>query len=154
MPQIVEAFAALCEEARSHGATIGFEPMPSSMVNNLADAVALVEAAGAANGGLILDISHMLNIGIPFREIGRVPSRHLVCLELNDGTLPGSPGHNPSARRFCGQGDFDVKGFIASVLRTGYDGPWALEVFNRGLVGLPLEELNSRAFQTTIAQFG
>jgi hypothetical protein len=35
----------------------------------------------------------------------------------------------------------------------GYTGPWAVEVFSEELVGLSLEELNARAFQTTMAQF-
>ena len=35
----------------------------------------------------------------------------------------------------------------------GYPGPWAVEVFSEELVGLSLEELNTRAFNTTMAQF-
>jgi hypothetical protein len=35
----------------------------------------------------------------------------------------------------------------------GYTGPWAVEVFSQELIGLPLEELNARAYDTTIAQF-
>ncbi len=80
--------------------------------------------------------------------------RYLINVELNDGTLPGSPRHDPSrARRFCGEGEFDIKGFIKCVTEMGYTGPWAVEVFSEELVGLSLEELNARAFQTTMAQF-
>jgi sugar phosphate isomerase/epimerase len=153
MPRLAEAFAALCVEARDSGAAIGFEPMPSSVVNTLADSLRLVEEAGAANGGLILDISHVINIGIPFASVAAVPCRYLVCIELNDGTLPGSAGHNPSARRFCGEGEFDIKGYIDAVRRTGYEGPWALEVFNREYAGIPLRELSERSFQTTMSVF-
>ncbi len=153
MPAIVEAFAALCKEAREHGTSIGFEPMPSSMISNLHDSLRLLETAGAANGGLILDISHMVNMRVSFDEIARAPSGSFVCIELNDGTLPGSPGHNPSARRFCGQGDFDIRGFVEAVRRSGYAGPWALEVYGKDSVGLPLGELNQRAFQTAAAVF-
>ena len=153
MSAIVEAFAALCKEAREHGVVIGFEPMPSSMINNLQDSLRLVETAGAANGGLILDISHMVNMRVTLEEIARIAPRHLVCVELNDGSLPGSPGHNPSARRFCGEGRFDVRGFVDAVRGCGYDGPWALEVFGPDSVGLPLGELNDRAFRTSVAAF-
>ena len=55
--------------------------------------------------------------------------------------------------RFCGDGDFDIKGFIACVQHMGYTGPWAVEVFSQELAGLPLETLNTQAFNTTIAQF-
>ena len=102
----------------------------------------------------ILDIVHVVNLGITYEEISRIPLPYLINVELNDGTLPGSPRHDPSrARRFCGDGEFDIKGFIQCVNRTGYTGPWAVEVFSKELTGLSLEELNTRAYKTTIAQF-
>ena len=154
MPRIIEAFAALCKEAEDYGATIGFEFMPSSMINNLKDSLAMVQAAGAQNGGLVLDMAHVAKLGITYEEIAGIPLQYLVNLELNDGTLPGSPMHDPSrARRFCGEGEFDIKGFIKCADGMGYAGPWAVEVFSQELAGLSLEELSSRAFRTTMAQF-
>ncbi len=154
MPRIIEAFAALCAEAEDYGATIGFEFMASAMINNLKDSLAMVETAGAKNGGLILDMAHVAGLGITYEEISRIPLQYLINVELNDGTLPGSPRDDPSrARRFCGEGEFDIKGFIKCVNKMGYTGPWAVEVFSQELTGLPLEELNTRAFETTMAQF-
>ncbi len=154
MPRIVEAFAALCKEAEDYGATIGFEFMASAMIDNLKDALTLVETAGAKNGGLVLDMAHVASLGITYEEISRIPLQYLINVELNDGTLPGSPRHDPSrARRFCGEGEFDIKGFIECVNNMGYTGPWAVEVFSQELIGLSLDELNTRAFETTMAEF-
>lgn len=154
MPRIVEAFAALCQEAASYDATIAFEFMASAMIDNLHDAVAMVEAAGARNGGLVLDIVHVINCGSTYEEISRIPLQYVVNVELNDGALPGSPLYDPArARRFCGEGDFDIQGLIKSLRSIGYTGPWAVEVFSQELVELPLAELNRRAYQTTMAQF-
>ena len=154
MPHIIEAFATLCKEAEDYGATIGFEFMASAMINNLKDALTLVETAGAKNGGLIVDIVHVVNLGITYEEISRIPLQYVINLELNDGTLPGSPRYDPSrARRFCGDGEFDIKGFIRCANTIGYTGPWAVEVFSEELTGLPLYALNSQAYDTTIAQF-
>lgn len=154
MPQIIESFAALCREAEQYGATIGFEFMASAMIDNLRDARALVETAGAKNGGLIFDIVHVVNLGITYEEISAIPLPYVVNVELNDGTLPGSLRHDPSrARRFCGEGEFDIRGFIGCLTAMGYTGPWAVEVFSDELVALSLEELSRRAFRTTMAQF-
>ncbi len=154
MPQLVESFAALCKEAEGYGATIGFEFMASSMLNTLTDSLAMVEEADATNGGLILDIVHVVNLGIAYEDVSNIPLRYLIGVELNDGALPDSPLYDPSReRRFCGEGDFDIKGFIAAVNKTGYTGPWAVEVFSRELTDLPLDALNQRAYETTIAQF-
>jgi sugar phosphate isomerase/epimerase len=154
MPRLIEAFAALCREAEDYGATVGFEFMASAMLDNLKDSLTLVETAGAKNGGLILDIVHVMMLGITYEEISRIPVQYLINVELNDGALPGSPKHDPArARRFCGEGDFDIQGFINCVNKTGYTGPWAVEVFSEELTGLSLEELNTQAFKTTMAQF-
>lgn len=78
----------------------------------------------------------------------------MINLELNDGTLPGSPHHDPSrTRRFCGEGEFDIRGLIDCVLKMGYAGPWAVEVMSEELTHLSIEELNTRAFATTMAEF-
>jgi sugar phosphate isomerase/epimerase len=154
MPQIIEAFAALCKEAEEYGATIGFELMASAMIDNLPDSLALVETAGAKNGGLILDIVHVVTLGITSEELSRIPLQYLVNVELNDGTMPGSPRHDPSrARRFCGEGEFDIKGFIKCIHKLGYTGPCAVEVFSKELTRWSLEALNTQAFKTTLSQF-
>ncbi len=153
MPRIVESFAALCREAEKYGATIGFEIMGCAMIDNIKDAVAMVETAGVKNGGLILDIYQVANLGLTFEEISRIPLKDLIGVELNDGTLPGSPHHDPSNRRFCGEGEYDIQGFIHCVKTMGYTGPWGVEVISEKLVGLPLDEMSARAFNTTVAEF-
>jgi sugar phosphate isomerase/epimerase len=153
MPRIVAAFAALCEEADNYGATIGFELMGCAMIDNIRDALTMVETAGVKNGGLILDIYQVANLGIPQEEILRIPLKYLINVELNDGTLPGSADYDPSNRRFCGEGSYDIKGFIGCVKKLGYTGPWAVEVISDKLAHLPLHELSRKAYDTTIAEF-
>ena len=154
MPRLIEAFAALCQEAQEYGATLAFEFMASSMLNTLPDSLAMVAGAGAPNGGLALDIVHVVNLGITYEEISRIPLNYIVSVELNDGYLPGDPRRDPSgARKFCGEGTYDIKGFIQCLQKMGYPGPWAVEVFSQELAALPLEEANRMAFQTTMAQF-
>jgi sugar phosphate isomerase/epimerase len=154
LPQVIEAFSALCREAQDYGATIGFELMGCAMIDNLKDALTLVESAGAKNGGLILDIVQVMNLGIPYEAVRLIPQPYLIGVELNDGTLPGSPNEDPSrTRRWCGEGEYDIRGFIRSVQGTGFAGPWAVEVMSQELAVLPLDELNRLAFTTTMAQF-
>jgi sugar phosphate isomerase/epimerase len=79
-----------------------------------------------------------------------------VSVELNDGTFeaPWSLHEDTvNHRRFCGEGEFNVKGFIEALQGIGYPGPWGIEVLSEDLRKKPLEELVTRAFQTTINQF-
>ena len=153
MPRLVEAFAGLCSEAQQYGATIGFEVMGCAMLDNLPDALTLVETAGAVNSGLIIDIYQVVHQGWTFEQIGCIPLKYLLGVELNDGILPGNPDDDPSGRRFCGEGQYDIHGLIRCVQGMGYTGPWAVEVMSEKLAGLPLEELSRRAFDTTMAEF-
>ena len=157
MPQLIEAFAALCAEAAKYGATIGFELMPFAMIDTLKDALAMVEGAGAKNGGIILDTWHVAKLGIPSEEVARMPRQYLISVELNDGTYeaPWSLFEDTiNHRRFCGEGEFEVPRFIECVKKTGYTGPFGIEVLSQESRKLPLAEVTAQAFSTTMAQFG
>lgn len=150
MPKLTDAFAALCADARKHGVTVGFEFMKSAMIHELDDCLAMVEGAGAANGGLIVDIAHTNALGISNEQVAAIPGRYMVSVELGDNHKRTSPGYDPGARRYCGEGELDVAGFIAAARATGYRGPWAVEVFNRDHKDWPLEKLDEVAYRTTL----
>lgn len=151
MSRVIDSFGDLCREADQFGAKIGFEIMDCAVVHTIADAMAMVRGAGARNCGLILDAVQVVNLGMSCGEIRGIPLEYLLGVELDDGTLPGSPGHDPSARRFCGEGQYNLPGLLGCVKDMGFDGPWAVEVFSRELCGLPLKILTDRAYTTTAA---
>jgi sugar phosphate isomerase/epimerase len=156
MPRLIDAFAELCAEAAEHGTRIGFELMPFSMIDTLADSLTMVEGAGAKNGGIVFDLWHIVKLKIPYEEVGRVPAQYLLSVELNDGTFeaPWSLHEDTvNHRRLCGDGEFDIKSFIECVQRAGYAGPWGIEVLSEELRKWSLEDLTTRSFETTMAQF-
>ena len=153
MDQVIESFSALCAEAAKFGATIGFEIMGCAMIDTIKDAVTMVETAGADNGGLIIDIYQVANLGMTYDEIRSIPLKYLTNVELNDGTLPGSENHDPANRTFCGEGEYDIKGFINCVLGMGYTGPWGVEIISEELAMLPLKEMSTKAFNSSMAKF-
>ncbi len=144
MPRIIEAFAALCKDAENYGATIGFEIMGCAMIDNISDAITMVKEAGVKNGGLIIDIYQVTNLGMTFEEISSIPLEYLTGVELNDGTLPGNPNHDPSNRRFCGEGEYDIKGLINCVNKMGYRGPWGVEVISEKLAHAAFERVEHK----------
>jgi sugar phosphate isomerase/epimerase len=156
MPRLIDAFAELCADAAQHGTRIGFELMPFSMIDTLADSLAMVAGAGAENGGIVFDLWHLVKLKIPYEEVGRVPAQYLLSVELNDGTFeaPWSLHEDTiNHRRLCGEGEFDIKSFVDCVQRAGYAGPWGIEVLSEELRQWSLEKLTTRSFETTMAQF-
>jgi sugar phosphate isomerase/epimerase len=85
-----------------------------------------------------------------------VPLQYITSIKLNDGTFeaPWSLHENTvNHRRLCGEGEFDIKGFIALMRKAGYAGPWGIEVLSKDLRQKSLEELVKRSYNTTMAQF-
>jgi len=156
MARLIESFAALCAEASNYGTKILFELIVDAMIRTLPETLEMVEGADANNGGIMLDLWHIVKLGIPYEAVARIPSRYLLGVELDDGTLkcPWSLHEDTiHHRKFCGEGEFDVQGFVACLLKAGYTGPWGIEILSQELRKKTLEEAATRAFSTTIAQF-
>jgi sugar phosphate isomerase/epimerase len=158
MPRLIECFATVCRDAAEHGTRVGFEMMPFCIIDSLESARALVEGAGAKNGGIFFDLWHIVKIGIPYDDVARFPAQYIAGVELNDGfskehSMPDPAVETTQHRQLCGEGEFDVKGFVARLRATGWKGPWGIEVLNKQLRQRPIDEVTARAHKTTIAQF-
>lgn len=158
MPKLIESFADLCADAADVGTRIGFELMPFAMIDTLEDTLTMLEGADADNGGVILDTWHIVKLGISNQQLARIPKHFLIGVELNDGYLETPEGmtledETIDHRRLCGEGEFDIRGFLAGVQATGYDGPYGVEVISEALRQMPLEPLVDRVYETTMAQF-
>jgi sugar phosphate isomerase/epimerase len=156
MPQVIDSFAALCRDAAACGPKIVYELMPFAMINTLPDTLAMLRGAGEKNGGIIFDLWHVVKLSIPYEEISRFPLEYFFAVELNDGTFtaPWSLHEDTiNHRRLCGEGEFDIRGFLDQVSKAGYRGPFGIEVLNKELRKRPLDELATRSFNTTLAQF-
>ena len=158
MPKLIDAFGALCEDAARFGATIGFELMPFAMIETVEESLEMVEGANAPNGGIILDLWHVVKLHIPYVQAAAIPPRFLVSVEINDGYLDQPEGmdfvtETTEHRKFPGEGEFDVRGFVAAIWNAGYRGPIGVEVLSKEIRSWPLERIVTTAFATTIRQF-
>lgn len=156
MDRLIESFAELCVEAAQHGTRIGYEMMPFSTIDSLESAITLVEGANQPNGGIFFDFWHVAKLGIPFPAVAALPPERIIGIELNDGFAQSMADlviETTDYRQLCGEGDWDVKGFIKTMQKAGYDQPWGVEILSKSLRALPLEKMAHRAFATTMAQF-
>jgi len=158
MPRLVDEFASLCREAQARGTKIAFEMMPFSRIDSLEKSRELVEGAAAKNGGIIFDLWHIVKLGIPYTDVIRFPQQYFFGVEINDGYLKSPPGmdlveETTAHRKLCGEGEFDIKGFLALLPTSGYRGHVGIEVLSKDLRSWPLEKTATTAYRTTLAQF-
>jgi len=149
---MVPAFRDLCRRAAASGTLVGLEMMPFSTVRTLQQARFVINGANEANGGLYLDIWHAHRGGISYTDIATLPPGFIVAVELNDGeATPVGDLWNDTLhhRKLCGQGEFNVVSFVSAVMRSGYRGPYSVELLSRSLRPRPLQEVADITFSTT-----
>jgi sugar phosphate isomerase/epimerase len=159
IPRLSERFAELCAEAAERtDAKIVYEFMPFDVnVRSVDDALAVVAGAGARNGGIAIDTWHMSKLGIAPGELRRIPLEYLSWVELSDGgreDMEDLIDETVNHRRLPGEGEFDLRGFIAACQDQGYAGPWGVEVLSEELRNQPMDVIFRRAYDTTASQFG
>ncbi|HHK2658023.1 TPA: 3-dehydroshikimate dehydratase, partial [Pseudomonas aeruginosa] len=130
----------LAERAAVRGLRIGYEALAwGRQVNTWEQAWDLVRRADQANLGLILDSFHTLSLDGDPRGIADLPGEKIFFVQMADAPLLAMDVLEWSRhfRCFPGQGGFDLAGFLAPVVASGYRGPLSLEVFNDGFRAAP-----------------
>ncbi|GAA0655997.1 sugar phosphate isomerase/epimerase and 4-hydroxyphenylpyruvate domain-containing protein [Streptomyces malaysiensis subsp. malaysiensis] len=128
-----EQLRLLAERAAAHGIRIAYEALAwGRHVNTYDHAWRIVRQAGHPALGICLDSFHILSRGSDPKGIEEIPGEKIFFLQLADAPLMAMDVLQWSRhyRCFPGQGGLDVTGLLEHVLRTGYDGPLSLEVFN------------------------
>jgi sugar phosphate isomerase/epimerase len=158
LPQLAERFAELCADAARHtDAKVVYEFMPFDVnVRTVDAAVTVVGGAGAANGGVAIDTWHMSKLGIAPDELRRIPPQYLSWIELSDGQLENMDDPIDEVvnhRQLPGEGEFDLRAYIAVCEDCGYAGPWGVEVLSEDLRNNPIDVIFRRAYDATASQF-
>ena len=116
-----ELFAALCEAANGHGLRVGVECMLYRDIRTIAEATALIGAAGASRAGIILDVLHLHRAGTAAAEIAALSPGQVAYAQLCDvasGPAPALdvlPTEARSGRLQPGHGIADLPGFLAAL---------------------------------------
>ena len=140
---------SLAARAEDAGTRVALEVLPMSNIADFTQAARLIEAADHSCAGLTVDIWHLETGGrsSAIRPLPAVPGGKLFCVELNDahrkqvGTLLQDTMRN---RQLCGEGDFDVRGFIRTLRAIGFDGPWGVEIISEAHHAAPTCRIPSR----------
>lgn len=147
---LVDGLSRLARQAEVGGVRFALEPMPFANVSTIDDAWALLQEVGSDGLGLMVDVWHVARAGSDWSAVAGLPGGAIVAVELDDaltkveGSLLEDTLNN---RKFCGEGDLDLSGFVAAVRHSGYNGPWGVEIISHELRALPVDEALRRAAQ-------
>ena len=148
---IAHELNVLASQAADVGSRIAVEPQAMANVRSPKDALEVLEMADHPAAGLMLDIWHLERIGFPMDDIRQIPSEIIVSTELNDAPAQAKGSlleDTVNSRQYCGDGTFDVSGFIEAVRATGYRGPWGVEILSHAHRARPVEDAIRDAHDT------
>jgi 4-hydroxyphenylpyruvate dioxygenase len=131
--RIVDDFRALGERAAARGVLIGYEALAwARHVYDHRQAWQIVKAVDHPAIGILLDSFHSLSRDIPNASLAEIDPAKIVFVQLADAPRLSMDLLFWSRHFRCmpGQGDLPVAGFVAELLKLGYDGPLSLEIFN------------------------
>jgi sugar phosphate isomerase/epimerase len=152
--EAVEALGAFADRAAAHGLRPHLEPIPTTKVHDLADALAFVRTVDRPNLGLLLDTYNLGRAGVDPVELDAVPFELVFQLQLADGVGLQDRDSEYFAdaffhRSFAGEGEFPCADMIARLARQGPLPPSGPEVLNGALHALPPVEAGRVAAEAT-----
>ncbi|MBV7564948.1 3-dehydroshikimate dehydratase QuiC [Pseudomonas sp. sia0905] len=137
---LVDDLRLLGERAGARGLRIGYEALAwGRHVNTYQQVWNLVRQADHPAVGVILDSFHTLSLKGDPTAIAEIPGNKIFFVQMADAPILAMDVLEWSRhfRCFPGQGEFDLPGFLAPIIRTGYTGPLSLEIFNDGFRAAP-----------------
>ena len=119
--RMTDTFARFCELAAPFGLTADLEFMPWTAVRSLVAARRIVEDAGQANGGVLIDALHFDRCDSTLDDIRALPKSMIHYAQICDGPVPydtddaGLIAVARGARLLPGDGGIDVAGIVAAL---------------------------------------
>lgn len=119
--RLVANFADLCDRAARHGIAVDLECMSWRQVGSLPDALAIIEAAGRPNAGVLVDALHLARGGgTPEMVRSAHPSRirHVQLCDARaerPGTPEGLVAEARAGRLLPGEGELPLRELLSSL---------------------------------------
>ncbi|VVO72320.1 3-dehydroshikimate dehydratase QuiC [Pseudomonas silesiensis] len=137
---LVDDLRLLAEHAGARGLRIGYEALAwGRHVNTWQQVWNIVRQADHPNLGVLLDSFHTLSLKGDPSAIADIPGDKIFFVQMADAPILAMDVLEWSRhfRCFPGQGEFDLPGFLAPIIKSGYTGPLSLEIFNDGFRAAP-----------------
>ncbi|UZE29889.1 3-dehydroshikimate dehydratase QuiC [Pseudomonas asplenii] len=137
---LVDDLRLLAERAGARGLRIGYEALAwGRHVNTYQQVWDIVRQADHPNLGVLLDSFHTLSLKGDPSAIAQIPGDKIFFVQMADAPILAMDVLEWSRhfRCFPGQGEFDLPGFLAPIIKSGYTGPLSLEIFNDGFRAAP-----------------
>lgn len=146
-------FSQVCALGAEYGLRVSVEFFPWGGISDLATAWDLVQAAGADNGGIVLDTWHWgrASGGPDFETLRAIPPERIHVVQIDDASAePWEDSFQETlrARLLPGDGVVDIVGVLRAIRESGATPHFAPEVFNAELHAEGVDEMARRVAES------
>lgn len=145
----VRSLRQIHRRLQSSGLALALEFLPWCRPGSIGEAIAILDAAGCENSGLMLDSWHFYKSGEDFEVLASLPPERIIATQNNGVAERPQSGdiveETMTERELPGSGCNDLVRFIRTLDEIGSQAPIGIEVFNKGLRSLPAVEVATRA---------
>ena len=137
---LLDDLSLLAERAGARKLRVGYEALAwGRHINTWQQVWNLVRQIDHPSLGVLLDSFHTLSLKGDPSAIADIPGDKIFFVQMADAPILAMDVLEWSRhfRCFPGQGEFNLPGFLAPILRSGYTGPLSLEIFNDGFRAAP-----------------
>lgn len=126
---VMERLKPAADAAGELGITLGIEPYrqtSGTLVTTLPEVLEMIDAVGRPNVGVIIDVWHYWDVPDGLAQLAASVDR-LAGIQLSDWR---QPTRGWADRVLPGDGTIDLRAFLATLDRAGYDGWYDVEIFS------------------------
>lgn len=150
--QVVGELRRAADRLGALGAGLALEFLAISRMHSIADALDLIERAGIANAGVLVDSWHFFHGPDDWDTLAALPLERLAYVQFDDHpalTTDDLREETIDLRVFPGEGVFALERFSRALRSRGFDGLVSVEVLSRAWRGGDIEGFVRRAHATS-----
>jgi sugar phosphate isomerase/epimerase len=152
---LIAPLRELADQAADRGTRVAIETMPFSIIATVPMGAEIISAAEHPAVGLLIDAWHVFRADTSLEELHDSLTPEMIFgVELDDAArnMVGTPFEDTlNHRLLCGDGSFDLPGFVAVLRDLGFDGPWGVEILSAPHRALPVAHALKLAAASTLA---
>lgn len=149
---LIDSCAAILSES---GARMAVEFSPLGSVTSIRGGLEIVSAVGPERAGVLIDTWHFFRGDSTWSDLAEIPLERIAYIQFDDAPPPVSGDlmdETMNRRAMPGTGTFELDRFATTLLDRGWEGLVSVEVLNRELGSLPVDEF-ARAAHSRTASF-
>lgn len=145
-------FRRAADRLGRHGARLAVEFLAITRIHSIADALELIDLAGVADAGVLVDTWHFFLGPDDWNSLAKLPLERIAYVQFDDHPAIATDDLREETidrRVFPGEGLFDLERFSRTLRARGFDGLVSVEVLSKQWRGGDVDAFVERAHRTS-----